>query len=66
LPTGKPKKTLTVPRDAVISVLGQTVVYAVQDSKATMIPVNVTGYEELVAGIESQGLVEGMGIINRA
>jgi RND family efflux transporter MFP subunit len=63
LPTGKPRKTLTVPRDAVISVLGQTVVYAVQDSKARMIPVNVTGYEELVAGIESQGLAEGMQVV---
>lgn len=63
LPTGKHLKTLVVPRDAVISVFGQTVVYAVDDSKARMIPVKVTGYKELVAGIEAPGLAEGMQVV---
>ena len=63
LPTGRQLKTLVVPRDAVISVFGQTVVYAVDDSKARMIPVKVTGYKELVAGIEAPGLVEGMQVV---
>ena len=60
LPTGKPQKTLVVPRDAVISARGQTAVYAVQNSKAQMIPVNVIGYQNLLAGVEGPGLAEGM------
>ncbi|MGD9228742.1 MAG: hypothetical protein PVF26_19715, partial [Desulfobacterales bacterium] len=40
-----------------------TVVYAVDDSKARMIPVKVTGYKELVAGIEAPGLAEGMQVV---
>jgi multidrug efflux pump subunit AcrA (membrane-fusion protein) len=63
LPTAKPKKTLVVPRDAVIPVFGQTVVYAVKDSKAQMIPVSVIGYQDLIAGIEGQGLAEGMQVV---
>jgi multidrug efflux pump subunit AcrA (membrane-fusion protein) len=63
LPTGERKKTLVVPRAAVVVVFGQTVVYAVQDSKAKMIPVNVVGYEDLNAGIEAQGLAEGMAVV---
>jgi membrane fusion protein (multidrug efflux system) len=63
LPTGKHLKTLVVPRDAVISVFGQTVVYVVDDSKARMIPIKVTGYEELVAGVEAPGLAEGMQVV---
>ena len=63
LPTAKPKKTLVVPRDAVIPVFGQTVVYAVKDSKAQMIPVSVIGYQDLIAGIEGQGLAEDMQVV---
>ena len=63
LPTGKNLKTLVVPRDAVISLFGQTVVFAVEDSKARMIPVKVTGYKELVVGIEAPGLAEGMQVV---
>lgn len=63
LPVGKPHKTLVVPRDAVIAVYGQTVVYAVQDSKARMIPVDVIGYEEQIAGVQSADLAEGMQVV---
>ena len=63
LPVGTVQKTLVVPRDAVIGVFGQTVVYAVQDSKAQMIPVNVIGYQDLVAGVESKRLAEGMQVV---
>ena len=63
LPIGKPRKTLVVPRDAVITVFGQIVVYAINDSKAQMIPVNVIGYQGLDAGIEGAGLVEGMQVV---
>ena len=63
LPTGKPQKTLVVPRDAVISVFGKMAVFAVKDSKAQMIPVNVIGYQDLMAGVEGQGLAEGMQVV---
>ena len=63
LPTGKPQETLVVPRDAVISVFGQTVVYTVKDSKAKMIPVNVIGYQDLIAGVKGQGLAAGMQVV---
>lgn len=63
LPVGKAHKTLVVPRDAVIAVYGQTVVYAVQDSKARMIPVDVIGYEEQIAGVQSADLAEGMQVV---
>ncbi len=63
LPIEKPRKTLVVPRDAVITVFGQTVVYAVKDSKAQMLAVDVIGYQELVAGVEGAGLAEGMQVV---
>jgi RND family efflux transporter MFP subunit len=63
LPAGKPRETLVVSRDAVIAVSGQTVVYTVNDSKAKMVPVNILGYQGLIAGIEGQGLAEGMQVV---
>jgi RND family efflux transporter MFP subunit len=63
LPVEKPRKSLLVPRDAVITVRGQTVIYAINDSKAQMIPVNVIGYQGLDAGIEGAGLADGMQVV---
>jgi len=63
LPTGKKEKTLTVPRDAVITVFGKTVVYAVKDTNASMIPVTLVGYEGMAAGILAEGLAEGMKVV---
>ena len=63
LPTGDSVETLMVPRDAVIQVLGQTVVFIASESKAQMIPVKVVGYEELVAGVEGEGLAAGMQVV---
>ena len=63
MPQGEIKKTLIVPRDAVISKFGQTVVFLVQDSKATMLPVQVIGFEDLDAGVASPGLKEGMLVV---
>ena len=63
LPTGRIKPALIVPRDAVISKFGQNVVYAVVDSKSNMIPVQIVGYDGLSAGVESQGLAEGMLVV---
>jgi multidrug efflux pump subunit AcrA (membrane-fusion protein) len=63
LPTAKPKKSLIVPRDSVISMFGQSVVFTVNDSKAGMLPVNVIGYEGLSAGVEARGLQAGMQVV---
>ena len=63
LPTGKITPALIIPRDAVISKFGQNVVYAVVDDKSNMIPVQIVGYDGLSAGVESQGLAEGMFVV---
>jgi RND family efflux transporter MFP subunit len=63
LPVAERKQSLVVPRDAVITMFGRTVVFAVVDSKAKMIPVKVTGYEETMAGVNARGLEEGMKVV---
>lgn len=63
LPIGAKKKVFIVPRDAVLTVFGNTVVYAIKDSKATMLTVMIVGYDGMTAGIQGQGLVEGMQVV---
>ena len=63
LPTGRHQKSMVVPRDAVILMFGQSVVFTVVDSKAGMLPVKVIGYEGLSAGIEARGLQAGMLVV---
>lgn len=63
LPVAKKEKALIVHRDAVITVFGNTVVFAVIDSKAKMIPVKVIGYKGMRAGIQANGLKEGMKVV---
>ena len=63
LPTAEKKQSLVVPRDAVITMFGRTVLFAVVESKAKMIPVNVIGYEDTTAGVNAQGLKEGMKVV---
>lgn len=59
LPAGEKVQALTVPRDAVISMFGMTVVFVVIDSQAKMIPVQVAGYKGLQAGIFTENLSAG-------
>ncbi len=63
LPEAKKRKTLIVPRDAVVTMYGNTVVFAVKDSTASLIQVNVIGYKGKTAGINGQGLTEGMKVV---
>lgn len=63
LPSGAANKTLVVPRDSVITMRGQTVVWAVIDGKAAPMPVQVVGYRGLDAGVLSEKLAEGMTIV---
>ncbi|MCI4626608.1 MAG: efflux RND transporter periplasmic adaptor subunit [Candidatus Magnetoovum sp. WYHC-5] len=63
LPTGSSVDSFIIPRDAVLTVFGNTVVFAVTENKAKMLPVVVTGYEGYNAGITSQApMQEGMEI----
>jgi RND family efflux transporter MFP subunit len=63
LPIAEKKQSLVVPRDAVITMFGRTVLFAVDESRAKMIPVKVIGYEETMAGVNAQGLKEGMKVV---
>jgi RND family efflux transporter MFP subunit len=63
LPVGKKITSLLVPRDAVINMIGKTVVFAVVDSKAMIIPVKILGYRGMKAGINSQKISEGMKVV---
>jgi RND family efflux transporter MFP subunit len=63
LPSGKEEKTLMVPRDAVIWLFGETVVFAVIDGKAKRIPVTVTAYEDLQTGVAATDLAPGMKVV---
>jgi len=63
LPTAPSRQTLIVPRDALISKSGQNVVFAAVNAKAKMIPVQVSGYSGLDAGVEAQGLTAGMLVV---
>lgn len=63
LPKGLGGTTLIVSRDAIISMRGQQVVWAVLDGKAVPMPVYVVGYRGLSAGVKSEKLQEGMDIV---
>jgi RND family efflux transporter MFP subunit len=60
LPTGDRKRSLMVPRDAVINPFGQDVIFAIVDSKAALFPVKVIGYQGNMVGLEAEGLRHGM------
>jgi RND family efflux transporter MFP subunit len=63
LPTAAARPALIVPRDAVISSAGRTVVFVVQDAKTRMVPVSVIGFDGLAAGVAGEGLSEGMQVV---
>ncbi len=63
LPTANPIQALIIPRDAVISKFGQNIVFAAVNTTAKMISVQVIGYNGLDAGVEAQGLKEGMLVV---
>jgi len=63
LPSMEPRKSLVAPRDAVITLFGTPVVFAVSGSKVKMIPVKVIGYQGSMVGIEGEDLSEGMKLV---
>ena len=63
LPVGEKVNTLLVPRDALLNMPGRTVVVAVVDSKAMIIPTKVVGYQGMKAGINAEKISEGMKVV---
>jgi RND family efflux transporter MFP subunit len=63
LPVGQSKKALIIPRDALITKFGMTVVFVVIESKAKMMPVKVVEYEGQFVGVESPALKAGMDVV---
>jgi len=63
LPVGKKITTLLVPRDAVVNMFGKTVVFAVVDGKAMIIPAQVMGYKGMKVGINAQKISKGMKVV---
>lgn len=63
VPTGAKGTSLLVPRDALVTAMGQSVVFTVAESQARMIPVKVTFYDGDSAAVEAEGLRKGMPVI---
>ncbi|MFQ5737161.1 MAG: efflux RND transporter periplasmic adaptor subunit [Thermodesulfobacteriota bacterium] len=63
LPRGPKVSAFMVPRDALVSKFGSTVVFVVADGKAKMIPVQVAGYSGATAGVRGKGLAAGMKVV---
>lgn len=63
VPTGPESEVLTVPRDAVVSYQGSSMVYTVKQGKAVPIPVNVIGYQGKSAQVDSESLSRGMTVV---
>ncbi len=65
LPSAQKRQAVIVPRDALVTQRGQTMVFAVVDGKAAPIPVNVIGYKGLNAGVDANGLKPGMRVVTK-
>jgi RND family efflux transporter MFP subunit len=65
LPIGEKQNCLTVPRDAVINKFGMNVVFTSDNSIAKMHPVQILGYDGMIAGIQSMDLKKGVKVIVR-
>ena len=63
LPVGKKITTLLVPRDAVVNMFGKTVVFAVVDEKAMIIPTQVVGYKGMKVGVNAQKISKDMKVV---
>ena len=62
-PNGIKQRSLLAPRDAVIKQFGQEILFVSNEGKAKMIPVKITGYQEMQVAIEGQGLSPGMQVV---
>ena len=65
LPNGLASETVVVPRDAVITLRGTTMVIGIIDGKAQPFPVQVVGFKGMNAGVRGKGLKAGMDIVTK-
>lgn len=63
LPGGTKVSTLMIPRDAVLNTFGKTVVVAVIEGKAKLIPIKIIGYQGTKVGVNSKNISEGMNVV---
>ena len=63
LPGSAKVDAFIVPRDALTSKFGATVVFVAEEGKAKMIPVEVVGYRGPSAGVRGEGLKGGMAVV---
>jgi RND family efflux transporter MFP subunit len=63
IPSGTKEKTLLVPRDALVTAMGQTVVFTVVDGRAKMMPVTVSRYVGKEVAVRTNGLETGMEVV---
>jgi len=63
IPSGRKEKSLLVPRDALVTAMGQTVVFTVVDGRAKMVPVAVTRYVGKDVAVLTNGLETGMEVV---
>lgn len=63
LPQAEKISALLVPRDAILNTSGKTVIVAIVEGKAKVIPTKVTGYTATSAAINSKDITEGMTVV---
>jgi RND family efflux transporter MFP subunit len=63
IPSGTKEQMLLFPRDALVTVMGQTVVFTVVDGRAKMVPVTVERYVGKEVAARTNGLKPGMEVL---
>lgn len=63
VPAGQSRESFLVPRDAVVTKFGNEAIFLVDDSKAKMTPVTITGYNGMMAGVAGPGLADGQQVV---
>lgn len=65
LPSAAAREVFSVPRDALASAMGRTVVYLVVEGQARSVEVEVVAYQGTEAGVLGEGLSEGAAVVTK-
>ncbi len=63
VPAGKAQKLRMIKRDAVVRNQGKTFVYTIKEDKASILPVNIVGYEGEYVGVDNPNIQPGMPVV---
>ncbi|MBW1990148.1 MAG: efflux RND transporter periplasmic adaptor subunit [Deltaproteobacteria bacterium] len=63
VPAGEKKTLKMFPRDALVRVQGQEMVFTVADGKAQPVPITVSAYQGSMVGVENSHIQEGMPVV---